>query len=383
MKIYVLIFFLKLIILVSLKALETLNRISKTGGIIISVLVVFIMGLLDYLTGYEISFSIFYLIPIVFLVWRTNKTYGIYLSILASFIWFIVDRLTGINLSSNIVNLWNALVRLGFFIMGVYFISILKKSNIDLENIVKERTSDLTAEIQERRKAETELKLITEKLRKLTTRIQTIREEENAVIAREIHDELGQALTAIKIDAAWLAKRYSNESGIVDGLINISSTVDETIKTVRKISTSLRPRLLDELGLIPAVEWQLKEYQKRTGVKYDFIKLDEDISLNGYISTALFRVFQEALTNISRHANADHICIKILSQTDNVLQMVIKDNGIGLPNDYMNKDHSLGIVGMIERTNTIGGHFEIRRAPEGGTEIKVSVPLSKKQFEKI
>ncbi len=362
---------------------EILNRLGITGKVTVAVLVVFIMGLLDYLTGYEISFSIFYLIPITFLVWSTNKTYGIYLALLSSIVWLLVDKLAGKHLSSDIVQFWNALVRFGFFIIVVYLISLLKKSNTKLEEKVKERTAALSSEILEREKAEDELKAITEKLRLLTTRIQTIKEEENAVIAREIHDELGQALTAIKIDAAWLAKRYSNDSSIVEGLLNISGTVDDTIKTVRKISTRLRPRLLDELGLIPAVEWQIKEYQKKTGIKYDFIKPEEEFKLNGYTSTAMFRIFQEALTNISRHAEADYVCIKILNSEPRELQMIIRDNGIGLPKDYMTKNYSLGIVGMTERTNTLGGHFEIKNAPEGGTQIVVKVPLQEKQDNKI
>jgi len=337
------------------------------------------MGGLDYLTGYEMSFSIFYLIPIAFLVWNTNKKYGIYLALFASIVWFMVDRLSARQDSQDIIIFWNAFVRFCFFMIVVYLISLLKKSNVELENKVKERTTDLTAEIQERRKAEGELKSITEKLRLLTKRIQTIREEENTLIAREIHDELGQALTAIKIDAAWLAKRYSNNSSIVEGLVNISGTVDDTIKTVRKISTRLRPRLLDQLGLVPAVEWQLKEYKKKTGVKFDFVKPSEEFTLDSYISTALFRIFQEALTNISRHASANYICIKISLQAPKELQMIIRDNGIGLPEDYMNKNYSLGIVGMIERTNTIGGRFRINRVPEGGTEIIVKVPLHEKQ----
>ena len=105
--------------------------------------------------------------------------------------------------------------------------------------------------------------------------------------------------------------------------------------------------------------------------------------MDGYVSTALFRIFQEALTNISRHAAADYICIKIIYSVSGELQMIITDNGIGLPDDYMNKNYSLGIVGMIERTGTINGHFQITRAPQGGTEVVVKVPLYEKQDKSL
>jgi signal transduction histidine kinase len=352
-----------------------IGKLPTSTSIAISIIMIFFMGLLDYLTGYEISFSIFYLIPISFLVWYTNNMYGVLVALLSSAVWLTVDVLSGHGYSSNIVYLWNALVRFGFFIVIVYLISRLKKFNFELEKKVKLRTSDLSAEIKEREKAEQMLKQTTQKLRQLTSRIQTIREEENSAIAREIHDELGQALTAIKIDVAWLSKRYSNDSSIVEGLFNISNTIDETIKSVRKISTRLRPRLLDELGLIPAIEWQVKDFQNRTGIKCELKVPEEEIQLESSISSALFRIFQEAITNISRHSKATTASFSISVDNHGVLAMTIRDNGIGLPDDFMNKNHSLGIVGMIERTQSIKGMLEIKNSNESGTEIFITVPI--------
>jgi signal transduction histidine kinase len=339
------------------------------------VLLLLVTGILDYLTGYEISFSIFYLIPISYLVWYTNKTYGLLLALLSSAVWLALDMLGGPLYSSHVIYLWNALVRLGFFIIVVYLINLIKNANSELEQKVISRTKDLTAEVNERKKAQEELNLTATKLRQLTMRLQTIREEENSAIAREIHDELGQALTAIKIDVAWLGKRYSNDSTLVEGLMNVSNTIDDTIKSIRKISTRLRPRLLDELGLIPAIQWQVKDFQKRTGIQCRMNLPDDEIQLDNSISSPLFRIFQEAITNIARHSKATEADLSIAFEKNGNLSMSIKDNGIGLPDDYLNKNHSLGIVGMQERAKSINGFLEIKRSAEGGTEITMKVPF--------
>ena len=361
--------------------MEERNNRSRTAYIILGILLVLVMGLLDFLTGYEISFSIFYLIPITFLVWYVNKIYGFILAFLSMFVWLLVDYLSVHQYSSEIIYLWNALVRLGFFMIVVYLISLIKNANLELERKVIARTKDLTAEVNERKKAEEELNHTTNKLRQLTMRLQTIREEENSAIAREIHDELGQALTAIKIDVAWLGKKYSNNTTLVEGLMNISNTIDDTIKSIRKISTRLRPRLLDELGLIPAVQWQIKDFQKRTGIECEVKLPGEEIQLDKSISSPLFRIFQEAITNIARHSQATKVNLNITIDKNENLYLSVKDNGIGLPDNYLNKDHSLGIVGMQERAKSINSVLEIKPSAEGGTDIFVTVPLNNNKVQ--
>lgn len=356
------------------------NNYSKTIYILLGILLVLVMGYLDFLTGYEISFSIFYLIPISFLVWYVNKIYGILVAFLSMFVWLVVDYLSVRSYSSDIIYLWNALVRLGFFMIVVYLISLIKKANSELEEKVKSRTRDLTAEVNERKKAQEELNLTTDKLSQLTTSLQSIREEENSAIAREIHDELGQALTAIKIDVAWLGKRYSNDSALVEGLMDVSNTIDDTIKSIRKISTRLRPRLLDELGLIPAIQWQIKDFQKRTGIECKIDLPDEELQMNKSISSPLFRIFQEAITNIARHSKASEVDLQMSIDNKNLF-MSVKDNGVGLPDDYLYKNHSLGIVGMQERAKSINGLLEIKRLTQGGTEVSVSVPLNNNKIK--
>lgn len=355
---------------------NTKNNRLKFTYIFLAILLVLIMGVLDFLTGFEISFSIFYLIPISFLVWYSKKIYGILLAFLSMAVWLTVDYLSIHSYTSDIIYLWNALVRLGFFMTVVYLIIIIKKANQKLEEKVESRTKDLTEEVNERKKAQEELNITTEKLRELTMRLQSIREEENSAVAREIHDELGQALTAIKIDISWLGKKYSNDSTMVEGLMNISNTIDNTIKSVRKISTRLRPRLLDELGLIPAIQWQVKDFQKRTGIECKMNLPKEEFPLDKSVSSHLFRIFQEAMTNVTRHSKATKVDLDMIIDKNNNLSMSVKDNGIGLPENYLNKNHSLGIIGMQERAKAINGYLEIKRNLQKGTEISVKVLLN-------
>lgn len=226
-------------------------------------------------------------------------------------------------------------------------------------------------------KVEEELKNTSENLRQLIMRIENIKEEENTKIAREIHDELGQALTAIKISLTSLSKNYSNDKDIVEHLFLVNSTIDETIKSMRKISTRLRPRLLDELGLLPAIQWQLREFQTRTGIRCILTTSDEDIKLESSISTNLFRIFQEALTNVSRHSKATNVKITIFYEQVGMLTMDIKDNGVGISKSVMETSGRLGILGMKERAQILGGGLEVISRENEGTEVIVNVPINK------
>jgi len=231
-------------------------------------------------------------------------------------------------------------------------------------------------EQRRRLQAELELKQKSEKLSQLIMQLQNIREEENTKVAREIHDELGQALTAIKISLTSLSKNYSNDQDIVEHLFLVCSTIDETIKTMRKISTRLRPRLLDELGLISAMEWQLREFRTRTGIRCILTSSDENFNLNPIISTALFRIFQEALTNIARHSKATNVKINIFQDNVGTITMDIVDNGVGIAKKEGNE--GLGLLGMKERAHILGGEIEILSSEQTGTQVIVNVPIINK-----
>jgi len=333
---------------------------------------------MDYLTGVELSFSIFYLIPVTFVVWYAGGAEGVAIALLSASVWLAADI---VQVQPNYISAtvyWNALVRLGFFTIVVYLTDTVKKLNYRLETKVQERTADLTAEILDHRKAQIELKNKTEKLRELTKRIQNIREEENINIAREIHDELGQELTAIKINAAWISKKFHNNAEIVESLGGVISLVDDVIKSIRKISTRLRPRLLDELGLFPAVEHQLKDFQTKTGIECKLEIPENNIALSKEASSNLFRIFQEAITNVARHSHATLLKVTMTKGIDDRLVMDIKDNGVGLPDNYLDKSQSLGILGMKERALALKGSLEISSALEGGTSVLVCIPLNNK-----
>jgi signal transduction histidine kinase len=261
----------------------------------------------------------------------------------------------------------------------------LGKHRKHLEVLVEARTAALTEanqqlsqEIRERRKAEDEVRQSQGQLRDLASHLQFIREEERIQIAREIHDELGQALTAIKMDIHWLGHKLPEDQQLLfDKLKAMSKLVDLTVQTVRRLSSELRPKLLDDLGLSAAIEWQAREFSNRAGIPCDFRSEPDDIILDKARSTAFFRIFQETLTNIARHAQATQVEV-ILRQNAAQVEMIVRDNGQGITIEAIADPKALGITGMRERAHSLGGNFEIAGVPKGGTAVKVSIPLKEK-----
>lgn len=232
-------------------------------------------------------------------------------------------------------------------------------------------------DIAERVEAEKQLQQSLHAIRQLTEYIQNIREEERAHIAREIHDELGQQLTVLKMDVSWLTKRIGLEDDEIlrDKLKTLTEMLDGTVKTVRRISSELRPSLLDDLGLIAAIDWHLGEFEKRSGVKTEFKDPDNDIVIPDSVKTGLFRIFQESLTNVARHAKAEHVTVT-LGQKDDHIVLSIEDDGKGFEKQHSEDKRTLGILGMKERTAMMGGTYIINSIPGKGTTVIVSVPLA-------
>jgi signal transduction histidine kinase len=217
-----------------------------------------------------------------------------------------------------------------------------------------------------------------ENLRALAARLQSVREEEWTRIAREIHDELGQALTGLKMDLTWVAKKLPlDQKALAAKIRSIFDVIDGTIQSVRKIATRLRPEVLDELGLAPAIDWQAKEFQKRSGIRCRLFLPSDALALDRERSTAAFRVFQELLTNIARHANATRIDVAM--QVDSgALVLAVEDNGKGIEEAAIFSPKSLGLLGMRERVLPFGGKVEFARAGDQGTRVTVSIPLGLK-----
>ena len=233
--------------------------------------------------------------------------------------------------------------------------------------------------ITERKRAENELKHSREQLRNLSAYLQSVREKERMNIAREIHDELGQALTALNMDLFWLNNKLPGEQKFLrEKIKSMSGLVDKTIKTVQRISAELRPGLLDDLGLAAAIEWQAKEFQNRTGIKCEVSLYPEDIILSQDISVTIFRIFQEALTNVVRHANATWVKSSLSEKADKI-ELEVRDNGKGITEEQICNPKSFGLIGIRERAHLLGGEVKIIGIRDKGTTIIVTVPLNKER----
>ncbi|HSU52117.1 MAG TPA: PAS domain S-box protein [Segetibacter sp.] len=229
---------------------------------------------------------------------------------------------------------------------------------------------DITAN----KKAEVKLLEKNEQLRNLSAHLQDIREEERANIAREIHDELGERLTAIRLDISWIENHLSSATEPVkDKFPALTQLVDDTIKTVRKISTELRPSILDDFGLVDALEWQAIEFEKRTGISCKVKSFMKQHIANKKIEITLFRIFQESLTNISRHAAAKKVVAQLLMQ-ENMIELSITDDGVGMNLNSVQNKKTLGLMGMKERVLMVNGTYNITSGIGSGTTITVSIP---------
>jgi signal transduction histidine kinase len=240
----------------------------------------------------------------------------------------------------------------------------------------------LTAELAERALTEQRLRSSEENLRALAAHLQSVREEERIHIAREIHDELGQALTGLKFDLSSFAKQFEKDApgARAEKQAGLGLAIDRIINSVRRIASGLRPEVLDEIGLAAAFEWQSREFQRRTGIRCNvnippkFIDPDKDRS------TALFRVFQELLTNVARHANATRVNV-ILSEGDRSLGLTVEDNGRGIKDKEIESPRSLGFLGLRERVLAFGGTVDVKGDEGKGTRVSVSVPMTAHQPE--
>jgi signal transduction histidine kinase/serine/threonine protein kinase len=225
-----------------------------------------------------------------------------------------------------------------------------------------------------------ELQETAEKLKHLSEHLQEVREHERASIAREIHDDLGQALTVLKMDASWMDKHLQDDTESLRMKIKeMTVFIDETIKTVQRLSSELRPQILDILGLFAAVEWQMEEFQKREGISYRLTCEGEEMK-NEKCDVVLFRVLQEALTNITRHARATEVDV-LLKMAGGFAKLEISDNGRGIAQNKIHSKSSLGLMGIRERVSFLNGTFKIIGRKNRGTTLTVSIPVSRERME--
>lgn len=240
------------------------------------------------------------------------------------------------------------------------------------------RTKAIARDMTEYKRVEADVRRSREELRNLSAHIQTVLEEERGHIAREIHDELGQTLSRLKLDIAWLKKRMLKDQTLLkEKADKMSGLVDNTIHTVQKISSQLRPGVLDYLGLPAAIEWQAKEFKEQTGIRIA-IEVASDANIEDQnVAIAVFRIFQEALTNIMRHAKASRVVV-VLKQEEDTLILAVNDNGMGISEDKVSNHTSFGLMGIKERTRVLNGKVHISGTPGKGTTVTVSIPLKGK-----
>ncbi|HMW36921.1 MAG TPA: two-component regulator propeller domain-containing protein, partial [bacterium] len=254
----------------------------------------------------------------------------------------------------------------------------IEAMNRRLEGIVIERTAALNQKKDELQHAHDELEKRveerTKQLRDLSDHLVRVREEERTRISREVHDELGQQLTALKMDLSWIQKRLPEDSSLKEKSNTMSSLIDATVKSVQRIASELRPGLLDDLGVSAAIEWQSSEFEKRTGIQCRCYLEQGDTAVTNEQGTALFRIFQETLTNVMRHAEATEVVIEFFAEHEH-LHLIIRDNGKGITKVQLNSPHSLGLMGMRERIQHLQGEITISGEQGKGTVVHVSLPI--------
>ena len=240
--------------------------------------------------------------------------------------------------------------------------------------------------ITQSRLRELELKKSHERLREVSAHVLAAREHERIRIAQEIHDDLGGNLTAIKIDLDWLGRHLSDDDSVLlEKIRTIDQLVDRTIDSIRRMSRDLRPGIMD-FGIVAAIEWEAGEFSKRLGIPCEVAWTQEDIELEQDAAVAVFRIFQEALTNIAKHGRASHVWVRLDAnaadgQFQGQLELEVRDNGRGIAASDTGKFNSFGIRGMIERAGLLNGKLTVSGAPGQGTTVHLSIPLTAGQSE--
>ena len=210
-------------------------------------------------------------------------------------------------------------------------------------------------------------------LRALATHLQEVREEERTRLSREVHDVLGQQLTAIRLSVGWFGRHFPDDEDVQARLEDVRQTIDETLGHVRQIAADLRPGVLDDFGLESAVEWQTSRFEQRTGIGCTLAVVGE-AEPPADVATAAFRVLQEALTNVARHAEAESVAVT-LSLRPEAVELVVADDGRGFDPEQTSGRRSLGLVGMRERVRAFGGTLRVRGEPGRGTAVECTFPL--------
>jgi signal transduction histidine kinase len=265
--------------------------------------------------------------------------------------------------------------RLGMQVMTAFTVALLLVVWLLARRDAQQREVRRRMAVEDKRRLESEVEDRTAELSELSSYLQKVREDEKSKLARDIHDELGGILVSAKMDVAWVEERMkAKDSEMSAKLERALQALDDGVQIKRRIIEELRPTLLDNLGLAAAVDWQVHEICDRAGLACTVATPSDDSMIQPQVSIALYRILQEALTNIVKYAKASNVNVD-LGVTSDTITLLIEDDGIGIPEDAQNNLLSHGIAGMRQRVRALHGDFSIARRPEGGTMIEVNVPL--------
>ena len=295
--------------------------------------------------------------------------------------WFIPDRFRGVH--ADHVRAFGATGTASRRMGGLRVVTGLRRNGEEFPidaSISQQSEADgrfytvILRDITERVRQEDELRRSKEELRELSVALHQAREQEKSRIARELHDELGQALTSLQMDIAWCKQRIPQDgNGFAGKLAKMETMLERTVAATRRIATELRPLMLDDLGLVPAVEWLAESFTQRSGVACELAISHESLDLPGAHATAVFRTVQEALTNVAKHAHASRVDVAI-EQADGHVSVSVHDDGVGFSTEGARKPNSFGLLGLRERASLLGGEARISSAPGKGTHVELRLP---------
>ncbi len=268
-----------------------------------------------------------------------------------------------------------AFARLGMDVMTAFTVALLLVVWLLARRDAQQREARQRSVVEDKERLETLVAERTAALTELSNHLQVVREDEKAKLARDIHDELGSLLVSAKMDVAWVEDRVrKRDPESVPKLDRALQALDDGVQIKRRIIEELRPTLLDNLGLSAALDWQVHEICDRAGLEFEIATPDDDSAIAPQLSIALYRILQEALTNIVKYAQARRVSVD-LGLTADTVTLLIEDDGIGIPDDAQNNLLSHGIAGMRQRVRALRGEFSVARRAEGGTVIEVIIPL--------
>ncbi len=350
-----------------IRLLERLEHGSRASLMLAGVGLLALIGLVDYLTGYELIFSVFYLLAVGVAAWFVGSGFGLVISILSVVVWLCGDLAAGAHYSSSVVPIWNAIILTVFYLIVVWLLASLHSFHRELETRVRMRTEALTREIAERERLEGELLKVSER--------------EQRRIGHDLHDSLCQHLTATALAGQVLGERLAAKSlPEAADAGKIVELVEEGINLARNLARGLYPVTMGAEGLMAAFQELAANISKRSKIVCNFEYAAPVLIHNDTTATHLYRIAQEAVTNAIRHGKPKHIIIS-LSERNGLLTLTVEDDGIGLP-EHWRTENGLGIRIMRHRAEMIGGALMVEPALTGGTTVACSLPQTAAPWEK-